>query len=45
MQRYFFYFLISKEKAIKPVVTVGGWEKWKFVPTCLLPTPLTLPLM
>jgi len=29
----FEYFLISKEKAIKPAVTVGGWEKWISGPT------------
>src|SRR5207249_11677261 len=36
---YFEYFLISKEKAIKPAVTVGGWEKWKYDPTIRRTSP------
>jgi hypothetical protein len=34
-QRYFEYFLISKEKPIKPAVTVGMREKWKSYPSTL----------
>jgi hypothetical protein len=32
-QRYFEYFLISNQKPIKPVVTVGRREKWKSYPS------------
>jgi hypothetical protein len=35
--RYFEYFVISKEKPIKPVVTVGAREKWKRFPNCSSP--------
>jgi hypothetical protein len=31
--RYFYYFLISNQKLIKPAVTVGTQEKWKSNPT------------
>jgi hypothetical protein len=35
--RYFEYFVISKEKPIKPAVTVGLREKWKRFPNCSSP--------
>jgi hypothetical protein len=35
-RRYFEYLVISKAKALKPAVTVGGWEKWKFWRKALL---------
>jgi len=34
LERYFDYFLISKEKPIKPAVTAGVREKWKSFPNC-----------
>src|SRR5579864_1810335 len=34
---YLDYFLISKQKPIKPAVTVGRSEKWKSEPSSILP--------